>query len=322
MFQPTKLIFSMMIAALVLSSSAFAQDRYSLTLNNDFLEKLQSFGSLKSEVSESARDKIAYIELRYEESKETTPIELDENVTIQGSDAVIILDDSLIAKIKGQPVRIPVTENGFARVLLKYDAPAMASTPSEIINEDLVFIRLSDVKSLAGELEEMSEIKLTTKFGDITIPMEQIAGIRLHTDEDDSAVVVFTDGDVLTGVPEIPLLNLTTDWGKAEVEAESVQSITTTSNSKFTQQNSDFRNTLESSHGQLVCSRHVRDTAQTQRPKTRVTRIPTVLLRCVFLCPVQLKNFSQVARVLAKLVHCCDATARFRLTCRSRIPTI
>ena len=209
-------------------------------MDNSWLEKLRSAGSLKSDVKESSRDKIGYIELSYEGSGETAPIELDENVIIQGSDAIIVLDDSLIAKIKGQPVRIPVSENGFARVLLKYDAPAMASAPSEIINEDLVFVRLSDVKSLAGELEDISEIKLTTKFGDITIPMEQIAGIRLHTDEDDSAVVVFTDGDVLTGVPEIPLLNLTTDWGKAEVEADSVQSITTTSNSKFTQQNSDF----------------------------------------------------------------------------------
>ena len=240
MFQPTKLIFSMMIAAMILSSSAFAQDRYALTLNNDWLEKLRSSGSLKSEVSESARDKIGYIELLFDASKDTASIELDEDVTIVGSDAVIVLDDSLIAKIKGQPVRIPVTQNGFARILLKYDAPAMASKPSEIINEDLVFVRLSNVKSLAGELDDISEIKLTTKFGDITIPMEQIAGIRLHTDEDDSAVVVFNDGDVLTGIPELPTLNLTTDWGKAEIESDSVQSITTTAKSKFTQQNSDF----------------------------------------------------------------------------------
>ncbi len=237
MFQKQSLLLSAVVAVLVLSSSALAQDRYSLTLNNEYLINLKSSGSLKSEVSEAARSKIGYIELRYDDSKNKTPIELDIDVVRNGSDAVIILDNELIAKIKGQPVRIPAKENGFSRVLLKYDAPAVVS---KIISEDMLFIRLSDVKSLAGELDEISEITMTTKFGEVVIPMEQIAGIKLHTDEDDSAVVVFVDGDVLTGVPTLPMLKLSTDWGKADVNPEAVQSITTTSNSKFSRQNTDF----------------------------------------------------------------------------------
>lgn len=235
-----KLLLNAVVAVLVLSSSTFAQDRYSLTLNNEYLTNLKSSGSLKSEVSESARNKIGFIELRYDDSKDKTPIELDVEITRNGSDAVIVLDNELIAKIKGQPVRIPARENGFSRVLLKYDAPAVGIKSSQIISEDLLFVRLSDVKSLAGELDEISEITMTTKFGDVTIPMEQIAGIKLHTDEDDSAVVVMVDGDVLTGVPSLPTLQLSTDWGKAEINPEAVQSITTTSNSKFSRQNTDF----------------------------------------------------------------------------------
>ena len=235
-----KLLLSAVVAVLVLSSSAIAQDRYSLTLDNDYLTSLKSSGSLKSEVSESARNKIGFIELRYDDSKDRTPIDLEVDVVRDGSDAVIVLDNELIAKIKGQPVRIPARENGFSRVLLKYDAPAVTSKASEIISEDILFVRLSDVKSLAGELDEISEITMTTKFGDVTIPMEQIAGIKLHTDEDDSAVVVMVDGDVLTGVPSLPTLQLSTDWGKAEVNPEAVQSITTTGNSKFSRQNTDF----------------------------------------------------------------------------------
>lgn len=238
MFQ--KFSLSAIVAVLVLCSSAIAQDRYSLTLNNEYLTNLKSSGSLKSEVSESARNKIGFIELRYDDSKDKTPIELDVDVVRNGSDAVIILDNELIAKIKGQPVRIPARENGFSRVLLKYDAPVVGIKSSQIVSEDLLFIRLSDVKSLAGELDEISEITMTTKFGDVTIPMEQIAGIKLHTDEDDSAVVVMVDGDVLTGVPSLPMLQLSTDWGKAEINPEAVQSITTTSNSKFSRQDTDF----------------------------------------------------------------------------------
>ena len=250
MFQ--KLVLSAVVAVLVLSSSAIAQDRYALTLNNAFLTNLKSSGSLKSVVSESSRSKIGFIELRYDDSKGKTPIELDIDINIvvnadanidgtpTGTDAVIVLDNDLIAKIKGQPVRIPVKENGFSRVLLKYDAPAVANKSSEIISDELLFIRLSDVKSLAGELDEISEITMTTKFGDVTIPMEHIAGIKLHTDEDDSAVIVMVDGDVLTGVPSLPTLQLSTDWGKAEVNPEAVQSITTTNNSKFSRQSTDF----------------------------------------------------------------------------------
>lgn len=238
MFQ--KFLLSAIVAVLVLSSSAIAQDRYSLTLNNEYLTNLKSSGSLKSEVSESARNQIGFIELRYDDSKDKTPIELEIDVTRVGSDAVIVLDNELIAKIKGQPVRIPARENGFSRVLLKYDAPAVGIKSSEIVSDDLLFVRLSDVKSLAGELDEITEITMTTKFGDVTIPMEQIAGIKLHTDEDDSAVIVMVDGDVLTGVPSLPMLQLSTDWGKAEINPEAVQSITTTSNSKFSRQNTDF----------------------------------------------------------------------------------
>ena len=222
-----------------LSTSAFGQDRYSLTLNNDFITKLKEFGSLKSEVSESARDQIEVVELRFADTKDQEPVDLEVEVSIIDGDAVIVLDDSMISTIKGQPVRIATITNGFARVLLKYDSPAIAND-SIITSDDTVFVRLSDVKSLAGELEGLDAISLTTKFGEITIPLKLIAGIQMHTDEKNSAVVVLEDGDAITGVPNIPTLNLMTDWGKAEVLPESIKSITTTANSKFVRQNTDF----------------------------------------------------------------------------------
>lgn len=232
--------FIALFIAITMTTSAFSQDRYSLTLSNEFIIKLKEFGSLKSEVSESARDKIGVIELRFEDTKSATPVELDIDVNILGADAVIILDDGLIAKIKGQPVRIPTIENGFSRVLLKYDSPALASKSSVIMSDDTVFIRLSDVKSIAGELEDVDSITMACKFGEVTIPMDQIAGIQMHVDEKNSAVIVMNNGDTLTGVPEVPMLVLTTDWGTAKVQPGSIKSITTTANSKFSRKNTDF----------------------------------------------------------------------------------
>lgn len=223
-----------------MTSSAFAQDRYSLTLNSEFINKLKEFGSLKSEVSASAREKIGVIELRFADTKDATPVELEVNVEILGEDAIIILDNDLIAKIKGQPVRIPTDRNGFSRVLLKFDSPAMATESAMVMSDNTVFVRLSDVKSIAGELDGLDSITMACKFGEVTIPLDQIAGIQMHVDEKNSAVVVLNDGDSLTGVPEVPMLTLITDWGTAEVEPESIKSITMTANSKFSRKNTDF----------------------------------------------------------------------------------
>jgi hypothetical protein len=239
MFKKTAPIFALLVA-ITMTSSAFAQDRYSLTLSNEFISKLKEFGSLKSEVSASARDKIGVIELRFADTKDETPVELDIDVNIAGSDAAIILDEDLIAKIKGQPVRIPTDKNGFSRVLLKYDSPALSTESAMVMSDNTVFVRLSDVKSIAGELDGLDSITMACKFGEVTIPLDQIAGIQMHVDEKNSAVIVLNDGDALTGVPEIPMLTLITDWGKAEVEPESIQSITTTANSKFSRKNTDF----------------------------------------------------------------------------------
>ncbi len=239
MFTKTAPIIALLIA-ITMTTSALAQDRYSLTLSNEFISKLKEFGSLKSEVSESARDKIGVIELRFEDTKSATPVELDIDVNILGEDAVIVLDEGLIAKIKGQPVRIPTDQNGFSRVLLKYDSPAMINESAVVMSDNTVFIRLSDVKSIAGELEDLDSITMTCKFGEITIPLEQIAGIQMHVDENNSAVAVLSNGDSITGVPDVPMLTLTTDWGTAEVLPEAIKSITTTANSKFSRKNTDF----------------------------------------------------------------------------------
>lgn len=238
MFNKTATLIALVLT-IALTSTSVAQDRYSLTLNNDFISKLKEFGSLKSEVSASARDKIGVIELRFDDTKDQTPVDLDVEVNIVQDDAIIVLDEQLIAKIKGQPVRIETTENGFSRVLLKYDSPAVIES-AMVITDNTVFIRLSDVKSIAGDLDSLESITLKCNFGEVTLPMDQIAGIKMHTDENNSAVVILNDGDSITGVPELPTLTLMTDWGKAEVLPEAIQSITTTANSKFARSNTDF----------------------------------------------------------------------------------
>ena len=152
------------------------------------------------------------------------------------------LDEDLIGQMKGQPVRIPVkgSQGGFSQIIIKYEAPV---TPSPMLagsNQDTYFIRLADAQLMAGNLNNFDTFSLKTKFGDVTIPTDQIAGIRFKIDNENSAVVILLNGDTLTGKPTIPAIELMTDWGQADIEPKFIQSLTTSSNSRFFQETGDF----------------------------------------------------------------------------------
>jgi hypothetical protein len=234
-----------MIAALTVmtSTATFGQsDRFSLTLNNSYIDSLRSAGSLVSAIDPDSRNKIGIIELRYDETKDNEPVELDLAIGNENDAAVIVIDEDLLSKIKGQPVRVSISNSLFSSVLLKYDSPAMspAINPTMQMDDDLIFIRLSDTKSIAGKMDGFDNFKMTCAFGEITIPMEQVAGIKFHTTADDKAVVVLSNGDTVTGTPTIPAIQLQTDWGQADVEPKAIQSLTKSSGAKFQQSNTDF----------------------------------------------------------------------------------
>ena len=244
MFQSRSLICAAAIAALFLTSDAFAQDgtRFVLKLNSELVGKLRSFGSLRSEVPEENRNKINFIELQYKETEDEEPIELGIPLGIAGTNASVTLDEDLIGQVKGQPVRIPVkkSEGKFSQIILKYEAPV---TPSPMLagsEKDTYFIRLTDAQLMAGNLEGFDNFSMKTKFGDVNIPTDQIAGIRFKIDNKDTAVVVLSNGDTVTGQPTVPAIELVTDWGQADIEPEFIQSLTTSSNSRFFQETNDF----------------------------------------------------------------------------------
>jgi len=106
--------------------------------------------------------------------------------------------------------------------------------------EGVVFLRIGNAKRMAGKLNEFDQVSLKTAFGDVTIPMSEVAGIKFHTTADDKAVVVLNNGDTVTGIPSLPAIQLATDWGRADIDSEFVQSLTSASGAKFRQTNSDF----------------------------------------------------------------------------------
>ena len=94
---------------------------------------------------------------------------------------------------------------------------------------------------MQGTVDGFDEFGIDCKFGKVTIPMEHVAGIRFHADEDDNAVVVLTNGDSLTGTPTVAAISLKTSWGQADIEPEFMQSLTTSANATFSREtNPDF----------------------------------------------------------------------------------
>jgi len=234
-------------------SSAQEQTRFVLKLDNDLVSSFKDYGSLRSSVPDQFKEKISFVELQFADTKDKEAIELDLGLLINGENANIVLDDATIAKIMAQPVRVPVAsdKNTFSQIVLMYDAPVSASPALNSAGSpvDMYFVDLGGDKRMSGSIDGFEEFQIATRFGKVSMPMDQVAGIKFHTDSKDSAVVILTNGDSITGVPTIPAIKLKTDWGQADIEPRAMQSLTTTANARFTQGNSDFGSRWQLSTG-------------------------------------------------------------------------
>ncbi len=239
-----KLSATLTAALFVLSivTSVSAQDSsYPLVLSGSNLDAMVDGRLLTSPVKPEKQNSIENIVVSYAATKENSPVELNVDMTYTSGKVEVMVDDDLLSKIKGQPVVFEVTQRPVTEVVLKYDAPPVGGDPiMSGMGEGALFIRLSDSKRMAGQVEGFKEFKLTTAIGELTIPVKEVAGIKLHTTSDDKAVVVLNNGDSITGVPDLSGVELITDWGKAEIDPEFIESITSTAGAKFRQQSSDF----------------------------------------------------------------------------------
>ena len=236
------------VCCLGLAASSHAQDQtFAMKLNNTHFEGLKKYGSLKSHIPEKARGKIGVVELKFDQTADKEPVELDIVASVQDGVAIFVVDDDLIAKIKGQPVKIKLADNAkkVQEVSLIYsveapvpDSPSIKDADGNVM--DVFFVRLGANKVFAGGIDGLQAIKLDTRFGSISIPLDQIAGIRFHINDREEAVVTLTNGDTITGTPALSSLDLRTDWGDATIDGKAIESITSTKSSHFQKRVTDF----------------------------------------------------------------------------------
>ena len=99
--------------------------------------------------------------------------------------------------------------------------------------ETILYVNLSQDRELSGTLVEMADMKVTTSFGEVSIPFAKIDGIKLHADAEDSSVIAFKNGDLITGKVVLDQVKLKTDWGAAHVNTAQIESVILTKNARF-----------------------------------------------------------------------------------------
>ena len=96
-----------------------------------------------------------------------------------------------------------------------------------------VYIRVTQNRELSGTPLDLTEIKVTTSFGEVAIPLAKIDGIKMHADANDSSVIAFKNGDLVTGKVTLEVIKLKTDWGTAHVNTAQIEQVTADRNARF-----------------------------------------------------------------------------------------
>ncbi len=78
---------------------------------------------------------------------------------------------------------------------------------------------------LRGVLLSSPEFTMKTSFGELVIPMSQVAGIKMASEANTSTTVVMHNGDTITGAWNLDRLELQTEWGTATVDGGAINSI-------------------------------------------------------------------------------------------------
>ena len=103
------------------------------------------------------------------------------------------------------------------------DEPSLTSGSS---TRDLnVVVQITGNTELKGAITGLNQLKLQTKFGPVTIPLNEIEGAKMHSDEKDACVVAFKNGDIITGQLALDKVSIATAWGDANIRIENIETL-------------------------------------------------------------------------------------------------
>jgi hypothetical protein len=104
-------------------------------------------------------------------------------------------------------------------------ATAVAVPASPKMGPITVTVDLIGGQKISGTLTEVTQIPIRTAFGEASVPLAEVAGVKLATAEDTSTTIIMKNGDSITGATDLKVLQVDTEWGSAKINGSSVTSI-------------------------------------------------------------------------------------------------
>lgn len=78
---------------------------------------------------------------------------------------------------------------------------------------------------LTGALTDSTLMALRTAFGEASIPLSEVAGVRFPSGQDTSTTLVMLNGDSITGASDVKAVTVETEWGSAKINGENISSM-------------------------------------------------------------------------------------------------
>lgn len=87
-------------------------------------------------------------------------------------------------------------------------------------------LKLRRDMTLEGAPVELANVKMNTIFGDATLPLNTIAGIRFAGENSPESTVILRNGDSLTGSLVLENVKFVSQWGEATINVSALESVT------------------------------------------------------------------------------------------------
>jgi hypothetical protein len=212
-----------------------------MQLNDDDIASLRKTGMLKGRVPEKMVNRISAIRLQRKNSFVSDSMKCESTSERVGQTISVGVDESVIQRLEYQPVQIPVYNSAFTNVLLKhsYQQDLIEKTraelpPPEAGDSPQMLVSIDENRAVIGYLKGLSKFKITTEFGDVEVPAENVRGIKFNTGESqDKAFMVLSAGDAITGVFKNENVTVGSRWGEKDLKVKDLNWITHAINLKF-----------------------------------------------------------------------------------------
>jgi hypothetical protein len=81
---------------------------------------------------------------------------------------------------------------------------------------------LVDDTGMTGTLIDSTALQIKTAFGEASIPLSEVAGIRFPAADQSSTTVVMLNGDSISGATDLKFINIETSWGSAKINGQNI----------------------------------------------------------------------------------------------------